>query len=440
MSSNNSFDTRERFCLTAESVTEGHPDKLCDQISDAILDAMLAVDPYARVACEVAVTTGMVFVLGEVTCAGYVDIASVVRSVVCDAGYAQADAGFDYHSCGVLVSLDRQSPDIARGVGQVVQVDEFDTVGAGDQGMMVGYACRETSFFLPLPALLAHQLCERLAEVRTSNILPYLRPDGKSQVTVEYHHGQPGRIAAVVLAAQHAPGAEDCIARDLTQEVVDHVLPPALVDDKTEILVNGTGRFVIGGPVCDTGFTGRKAMVDAYGTACPHGGGAFSGKDPTKVDRSGAYMARYVAKNLVAAGVADRLQLQVAYVIGKARPLSVSVETYGTSHIADETIESLAQDLFDWRPAAIIDRLDLLRPIYRPTAAYGHFYWHPGKGANGRYGPYPWEVLEMAEEIAKLAGTDLHLPTGFEKQTLSREGLMATMPGYGMRPIEARPY
>ena len=399
----NSFTRLDSYLATSESVTEGHPDKLCDQISDAILDAILGKDPFAHVACEVSVAMGMVIVLGEITCNCYVGIPDIVRQVIKDAGYTRPEYGFDYQSCGVLVSVKEQSSDIAAGVGQSLEVrtgetsNDLDKTGAGDQGMMAGCAGKETPEFMPLPISLAHKLCQRLAKVRKDKTIPYLRPDGKSQVTIEYSHGIAKRVVCVVLGAHHDPGVtRQTIEHDLTEQVIKKVIPANLMDSGTEIYINSAGQFAIGGPVSDTGFTGRKIIADSYGSACRHGGGCFSGKDPTKVDRSAAYMARYVAKNIVAAGLADYLELQVAYTIGKAHPLSLSIETYGTGKIPDETILSLINKHFDFRPEAIIRTLDLRRPIYRQTAVYGHF---------GRDDlDLPWEKTDKAEILRAEAG------------------------------------
>jgi len=400
----NSFCASDSFLITSESVTEGHPDKLCDQISDSILDEMLRADPYSRVACETAVAMGVIFILGEVTCKGYVEIPDVVRKVIKDAGYTKREYGFDYETCGILVSLKPQSADIARAVDRALEIRGaatrdagLDQTGAGDQGMMVGFACTETPELMPLPISLAHKLCRRLAQVRKEGTIPYLRPDGKSQVTIEYHLGKPRRASCVVIGAQHDEGiSHDVITNDIRTHVVNAVMPAELMTAETELYVNSSGQFVIGGPVSDTGFTGRKIIADSYGTVCPHGGGAFSGKDPTKVDRSAAYMARYAAKNVVAAGLADYAELQVAYTIGKSRPLSLTIETFGTGKVPDDTILELVRKHFDFRPEAIIRELNLRRPIYRQLAAYGHF---------GRTDiELTWEKTDKAETLRREAG------------------------------------
>ncbi len=403
--SDTTFMTSPSLFLTSESVTEGHPDKLCDQISDAILDAIIAQDPMARVACETAVTTGLVAVMGEITTECYVDMPAVIRETVRGAGYRRAKYGFDYETCGVVVSVKEQSGDIAQGVDRSLESREGGVSeeeleleqGAGDQGMMIGFACRETPELMPLTISLAHKLCRRLAEVRKEGILEHIRPDGKSQVTVEYEYGQPKRIDTVLVSTQHDPAAlRDDLQQGIIEEVVKKVVPSDLLDERTRYLVNPTGRFVIGGPMGDAGLTGRKIIVDTYGGIARHGGGAFSGKDPTKVDRSAAYGARYVAKNIVAAGLADRLEFQLSYAIGVARPTSIAIETFGTGHVDDETILQLVHEHFDLRPAALIRDLDLRRPIYKPTAAYGHF---------GRDDiDAPWERTDKASLLRAAAG------------------------------------
>ena len=402
---NLTFMTAPRLLFTSESVTEGHPDKLCDQISDAVLDAIFDKDPNARVACETAATTGLVLVMGEITTSAYVEIPDVVRKTVKSVGYTKAEYGFDYQTAGVIVSIKGQSPDIAQGVDTAYEVREshstngadLDKVGAGDQGMMIGFACDETPELMPLPISLAHRLCRRLASVRKGGVLPYLRPDGKSQVTVEYRYGKPARIDAVVVAAQHDENVDqETIHRDVIRHVVREVISDGLLDKDTRYYVNPTGRFAVGGPMGDAGLTGRKIVVDTYGGMARHGGGCFSGKDPTKVDRSGAYAARYVAKNVVAAGLADRFEIQVAYAIGVARPVSIMIETFGTAKVPEETILELIKAHFDLRPAAIIRDLRLQRPIFRPTAAYGHF---------GRDDiDAPWEATDKAELLRREAG------------------------------------
>jgi S-adenosylmethionine synthetase len=372
------------YLLTSESVTEGHPDKLCDQISDAVLDAVLKDDPEGRVACEACVTNGLVVVMGEVTTDTYVDVPLIVRETLKQAGYTDADFGIDYKSCGVVVSLQEQSKDISAGVTRSLELrhrgsnssnrEDLDQIGAGDQGMMVGFACNETPELMPMTVSLSHKLCLKLAALRKDNVLPYLRPDGKSQVTVEYSHGLPKRVHTVIISAQHSPDVDnDKMTQDLINLLIKDVIPEHLLDDRTLFYINPSGRFAIGGPMGDTGLTGRKILVDTYGGIARHGGGAFSGKDPTKVDRSAAYAARYVAKNLVAAGLADRVEIQVSYAIGKANPISVSVETFGTSKVDDQVIQDLATKHFDLRPGAIIEDLHLRRPVYKQVATYGHF-------------------------------------------------------------------
>ncbi len=397
------FMNMKSALMTSESVTEGHPDKLCDKISDAVLDAILAEDPMGRVACEVTANTGLVTVMGEITTSCYVDIPTIVRNTVREIGYTRAKYGFDYETCGVLVSVKEQSADIAMGVNESWEIkekeqqSEKDTLGAGDQGMMVGFACNETPELMPLPISLAHKLTRQLTKVRRDKTVPYLRPDGKSQVTVEYEYGVPKRVQAVVIASQHDAAIKlDVLRKDVLEKVIKPVISSELLDSDTKYFINATGRFVTGGPMGDCGLTGRKIIVDTYGGIGRHGGGCFSGKDPTKVDRTGCYMARYVAKNIVAAGLADRLELQVAYSIGVAHPLSVSPETFGTAKVDEQIIYDLIDKHFDFRPGAIIETLDLRRPIYKQTAAYGHF---------GRTDiDLPWEKTDMAEILRKEAG------------------------------------
>lgn len=399
-----SFMNSPSLLFTSESVTEGHPDKLCDQISDAVLDACLKEDPKSRVACETATKTGFVMLFGEITTHAQINFDELVRKVVTDIGYDDSSKGFDGNTCGVQVAISKQSPDINMGVSSALESrsdemseDEVDSIGAGDQGMMFGFACNETDTYMPMPIYYAHHLARRLADVRKSGELPWVRPDGKSQVTIEYCHGKPKRIDTVLISTQHAP---DISLKEIREAVIDHVilpvLPKSLIDERLKIYVNPTGRFVIGGPMGDSGMTGRKIIVDTYGGMGRHGGGCFSGKDATKVDRSGAYAARYVAKNIVAAGLADRCEIQVAYAIGVSKPLSVNVETFGTGHIPDERISELIDQNFDLRPGAIIRDFKLRRPIFQATASYGHF---------GRDDlDLPWEKLDRVEELKALAG------------------------------------
>ncbi len=390
-----------RKLFTSESVTEGHPDKIADQISDSVLDAILAKDPKGRVACETVVTTGQIHVVGEISTSCYVDIASIARNAVIEIGYDRAKYGFDGNTCGVLISIDEQSPDIAMGVDKALEAKEGNAAeeetGAGDQGMMFGYATNETETLMPMPAYLANKLSLRLTQVRKTGVLPYLRPDGKTQVTVEYVDGKPVRIDAIVISSQHAPEVENAqIRKDIIEHVINAVVPAEMLDENTKYYINPTGRFVIGGPQGDAGLTGRKIIVDTYGGMARHGGGAFSGKDPSKVDRSAAYAARYVAKNVVAAGLADKCEIQLAYAIGVAQPVSVLVETFGTAKIDEEKIAELVKKNFSLSPSGIIRELDLLRPIYKQTAAYGHF---------GRTDvDLPWEHTDKAAALREQAG------------------------------------
>ena len=392
----------ERRLFTSESVTEGHPDKMCDQISDAILDALVAQDPMSRVACETATTTGMVLVMGEITTNAYVDIQKIVRDTIKEIGYTRGKFGFDAETCGVITAIDEQSTDIAMGVDKALEAkehtmseEEIDAIGAGDQGMMFGYASDETPEYMPYPIALAHKLSRKLTEVRKNGTLPYLRPDGKTQVTVEYdENGVPARLDAVVLSTQHDPEVtQDQIHKDIKKYVFDAIIPEGMVDEKTKFFINPTGRFVIGGPHGDSGLTGRKIIVDTYGGMARHGGGAFSGKDCTKVDRSAAYAARYVAKNIVAAGLAKKCEIQLSYAIGVAHPTSIMVDTFGTGVLEDDKLVEIIRENFDLRPAGIIQMLDLRRPIYKQTAAYGHF---------GRTDiDLPWEKLDKVEDLKK---------------------------------------
>ena len=392
----------ERRLFTSESVTEGHPDKICDQISDAVLDALMAQDPYSRVACETLTNTGFVVVMGEITTKANVDISQIVRDTVVEIGYDSSDKGFDGNTCAVMVALDKQSPDIAMGVDKALEAkngeetdEQIDAIGAGDQGMMFGYATNETEEYMPYPIALAQKLAKRLTDVRKNGTLPYLRPDGKTQVTVEYdENGKPVRLDAIVVSSQHAPEVtQEQIHEDIRREVIDAIVDPAMVDDNTKIFINPTGRFVIGGPQGDSGLTGRKIIVDTYGGYARHGGGAFSGKDCTKVDRSAAYAARYVAKNLVAAGIADKCEIQLSYAIGVAHPTSIMVDTFGTGKLHEDKIVEILRENFDLRPAGIIKMLDLRRPIYKQTAAYGHF------GRNDLN--LPWEALDKVDALKK---------------------------------------
>ncbi len=414
----NFMDSPKAF-FTSESVTEGHPDKLCDQISDSVLDAILAQDPMARVACETATTTGLVLVAGEITTSAWIDMPAVVRKTIEQVGYTSAEYGFDYRTCGVVTSIGQQSPDIDMGVSRSMEAkggvahlsdDELEQIGAGDQGMMIGFACNETQEYMPMPISLAHKLVRQLSQVRRRSLggigpMSYLRPDGKSQVTVQYEYGRPVRVDTVVISTQHADYVDQAqIRQDVLDHIIKPVIPAHLIDEHTKIFVNPTGRFVTGGPMGDAGLTGRKIIVDTYGGMARHGGGAFSGKDPTKVDRSAAYAVRHIAKNLVAAGLADRLELQVSYAIGVARPLSLFVETFGTGKISDEEIIRLIHEHFDLRPAGIIQALNLRRPIYQATAAFGHF---------GRTDiDAPWEALDKVPMLRRGVGASAGLEQG----------------------------
>src|SRR5947209_224853 len=421
-----SFMQSPKTFFTSESVTEGHPDKLCDQISDAILDAIIAQDPMARVACETATTTGLVLIAGEITTSAWIDMPAVVRSTIEQVGYINADYGFDYRTCGIVTSIGKQSPDIDLGVSRSLETktgagvallsdDELERIGAGDQGMMIGFACNETPEYMPLTISLAHKLVRQLSQVRRkswggSGPMAYLRPDGKSQVTVEYEYGRPVRVDTVVVSTQHADYIDQAqIRQDVIEHIIKPVIPAHLLDSSTKFFVNPTGRFVTGGPMGDAGLTGRKIIVDTYGGMARHGGGAFSGKDPTKVDRSAAYAVRHIAKNIVAAGLADRLELQVAYAIGVARPLSIFVETFGTGKVSDEEILRLINEHFDLRPAAIIQALNLRRPIYQPTAAFGHF---------GRTDiDAPWEALDKVPMLRKGVGATTLQSSAYESES-----------------------
>jgi len=395
----------EKILFTSESVTEGHPDKICDQISDAVLDELLKQDPESRVACETSTTTGLVLVMGEITSKADVNIGKIVRDTICEIGYDDSRKGFDGHTCGIMISLDEQSADIALGVDKALEAkknkmsdEEIEAIGAGDQGMMFGYATDETDEYMPYPIYLAHKLSRRLSQVRKDNTLPYLRPDGKTQVTVEYNkEGKPVRIDTVVLSTQHdAEISQEQIHEDIKKHVFEPILPADMIDDDTKYFINPTGRFVIGGPNGDSGLTGRKIIVDTYGGYARHGGGAFSGKDPTKVDRSASYAARYVAKNIVAAGLANKCEIQLSYAIGVAKPTSIMVDTFGTGKVENERLVEIIKENFDLRPAGIIEMLDLRRPIYKQTAAYGHF------GRNDL--DLPWEKIDKAEDLKKYLG------------------------------------